>query len=288
MTVCARPRMETTAVDHATAVAIEVAEACAWIDSYAAAPAEWAESAGLATRVVAGAALISWAATGRRYFSRTIGLGVVEPVTPAILDHILQGYADAGIRMFLLQSLPHCRPAEYEGWLAERGLEPFDAHDRLVRGSAPLGAALEPPVDRDLVVERVGAGTADEWAEFVQRVYRLDTGPSWLQGLIGRPGWHQYVARDSGEIVAARAMYLDPSRIAWLGMDGPVPGVMTLDYAPDAALCEAIVADGLERGARLFHTDIEAPSDGLDTPAYEYFARLGFRRPYTRTHWRLA
>jgi hypothetical protein len=46
-----------------------------------------------------------------------------------------------------------------------------------------------------------------------------------------------------------------------------------------------MVADGLVNGARSFLADIEAPSPGLDTPAYEYFARLGFRRPYVRLHW---
>jgi hypothetical protein len=189
--------------------------------------------------------------------------------------------------MFLVQSLPHCRPAEYEDWLRGRGLEPFDAQDRLIRGSEPIRSQAVLPADRDLGVEQVDRETADEWAEFLQRVYRLDTGP-WLQRLIGRPGWHQYVARESGVIVGARAMYVDAECMAWLGMDGPVPGVMTDDYAPDAALCAAIVADGLALGVRMFHTDIEAPSDAMDTPSYDYFSSLGFRRPYTRRHWRTA
>jgi len=68
-------------------------------------------------------------------------------------------------------------------------------------------------------------------------------------------------------------------------MDGPVPGLMTDDYEPDAAICSRIVADGLVAGARRFIADIEAPSDAMDTPAYEYFGRLGFTRPYVRTHW---
>jgi hypothetical protein len=68
-------------------------------------------------------------------------------------------------------------------------------------------------------------------------------------------------------------------------MDGPVPGLGTEDYEPDAALCRAIVADGLALGARGFLADIEAPSQAMDTPAYEHFARLGFTRPYVRTHW---
>ncbi len=286
MTVAADTRMDTSPVDDATAAALEAAEARAWIDLYAAAPADWAAGVGLDTREVAGAAVLSWAATGRRYFSRTIGLGVVQPVTPAVLDDVLEGWAAEGISMFLLQSLPHCRPEEYEDWLRERGLEPFDAHDRLVRGGEPLRPQPSPG-GRELLVERVDTAEADEWAEFLQRVYRLDSGP-WLQRLIGRAGWHEYVVREGGEIVGARCMYVDPAGMAWLGMDGPVPGVMTDDYAPDAALCAAIVADGLARGVRTFHTDIEAPSPGMDTPSYDYFGRLGFRRPYTRRHWRTA
>jgi hypothetical protein len=52
-----------------------------------------------------------------------------------------------------------------------------------------------------------------------------------------------------------------------------------------AAICDVAVRDGLARGARGFLTDIEAPSPALDTPAYDRFARLGFRRPYVRTHY---
>ena len=68
-------------------------------------------------------------------------------------------------------------------------------------------------------------------------------------------------------------------------MDGPVPGLSTDDYEPDAAICARIVQAGLARGARGFLADIEAPSEAMDTPAYEYFSALGFSLPYARTHW---
>jgi hypothetical protein len=180
--------------------------------------------------------------------------------------------------MFLLQSQPHCRPAEYEGWLRERGLEPFDAQDRVYRDGSPAETPPRGPV------ERVTSETAAEWEEFIQRTYRLDT-DHWLERLIGRPGWHQYVYRDGGEIVASRGMFIGPDGATWLGMDGPVPGVMTDDYEPDGALCTLMVADGLANGARSFLADIELPSPDMDTPAYRYFGELGFTRPYVRTHW---
>jgi len=275
--------MDTTPVDLRTAAVIEAAEARAWVDLYGAAPLEFAEAAGLGTTEVSGALVLRWEASGRRYFNRTIGLGVVAPATPAVLDEILALYERAGIAMFLLQSLPGCRPADYERWLADRGLEPFDAQDRIVRDAAPLHISPDSAA-RGLEVERLMREDRDEWAQFVQRTYRLDTGP-WLQALHDRPGWHQYVARENGEIVAARGMYIGSDGIAWLGMDAPVPGIMTSDYEPDAAICAAIVTEGLGRGVRMFIADIEAPSPGLDTPAYDAFARLGFRRPYVRTHW---
>src|SRR5205809_1770398 len=163
-------------VDLRTAAAIEAAEARAWADLYAAAPADWAEVAGLGTQEVGGARVLHWAATGRRYFSRAIGLGVFDPASRAAIEAILDGYDRAGITMFLLQSLPHCRPAEYEIWLRELGLEPFDAQDRVVRAGSPLAVAPAPAGDRELTVERVTHARTGEWAEFIERGYRRATG----------------------------------------------------------------------------------------------------------------
>jgi hypothetical protein len=279
-----RLTVQTAGVDRATAAAIETAEARAWADLYEAAPLEWAAEAGLGLREIGGALVLHWGATGRRYFSRAIGLGVTAPATEQTIDAILDLWAALGIDMFLLQSLPQCQPVGYEDWLRERGLEPFDAQDRIVRGGEP--ARSGPDLGgRELGIERVGPATTEEWSAFLQSVYRLEAGP-WLPKLIGRPGWHQFIAREDGEIVAARGMYIDPDGMAWLGMDGPVPGVTTGDYTPDAAICAAIVEHGLAHGARGFIADIEAPAEAMDTPAYEHFGELGFTRPYVRTHWR--
>jgi hypothetical protein len=190
---------------------------------------------------------------------------VIAPATEHALESILSGYQQAGITMFLLQLLPHSQPPRYEHWLRSRGLAPFDAQDRILRGDDPLVAPPHAPAENDLAVERVTTETADEWAEFLQRVYRLDTG-GWLQALIGRTGWYQYVARRDEQIVAARAMHIGQQRIAWLGMDGPVPGLTTDDHAPDAAICAAIVTDGLILGARAFIADIEAPNQNDGHP----------------------
>jgi hypothetical protein len=276
--------IDTAPVTQQAAALFEAAEGRSWTDLYAAAPSSWAAGVGLGSREVGGAVVLHWAASGRRYFSRAIGLGMTTPASKEQLNEIVAIWDGMGIEMFLVQSLPHCRPESYEQWLGELGFEPFDAQDRVVRGGQPLDGGWPAPAADELTVERVTGDTAEEWSDFLQRVYHLDTGP-WLPNLIGRPGWHQYVARRNGEIVGARAMHIGPDGIAWLGMDSPVPGLSTQDCEPDRAICHQIVSDGLAAGARCFIADIEAPSPAFDTPAYDYFSSLGFTRPYVRTHY---
>jgi hypothetical protein len=174
-------------------------------------------------------------------------------------------------------------PAAYPGWLDELGLGAKGSWDRVVRDDRPLPAA-DGADGREGVVSLVGPDAVDEWSELLVGVYRVDAGP-WLRALRGRAGWRHYLAREDGRPVAARSMYLAaPGEVAFLGVDGSVPGVMTADYRPDAAILARMVADGLALGAAGFAADIEAPSPARDTPAYATFARLGFRIPYTRTH----
>ncbi len=276
--------MDTTSIAREAAAAIEAAEARTWSDLYGAAPAAFAGAAGIATSEIGGTLVLRWGASGRRYFSRTIGFGMRTPATADALDEILDAYERAGIEMFLIQSLPHCAPHGCDELLRARGLKPFDVQDRIVRGAEPLGTSHQGSDRRALLVERVDPAAADEWAAFLERVYRLETG-NWLPKLVGRPGWHQYVAREDGQVVATRSMHIGERGMAWMGMDGPVPGITTQDYEPDAAICDRMVRDGLTLGVTCFLADIEAPSAALDTPAYAHFGRLGFSRPYGRTHF---
>jgi hypothetical protein len=277
--------VDTRPVDAATAAAVEAAEARAWADLIAAAPGGYAARLGLGSCRVGGALVIRCRGGGfdRGLFNRAIGLGVVAPATRAAVDAIVAGFRDAGVRRFMLLAQPHCRPAGYPGWLTDHGLRPSGAWDRVVRGAAPLAAGAAGPA-RELEIRSVETATADLWADFLSSVYGLDAAP-WLRALHGRPGWTHRLAYEDGRPVGARSMFLPgPGELAFLAVDGPVPGVMTSDHAPDAAICRALVADGLARGAAGFAADIEAPSAAMDTPAYAIFSRLGFRVPYTRTH----
>jgi hypothetical protein len=265
------------------AAAIESAEAHAWADLYAAAPPDHARRLGLRAVEVQGALMIQ--ATGGGYghglFNRPIGLGVIRPATRPAVQRIVRDYRDAGAP-FMIHSQPHCRPIRFEEWLADEGLRPAGAWDRIVRGPIQPTEATSAG-ERRIAVETVDETTAGEWSAFLCEVYGVD-GEPWLRALARRERWRHYLAREDGRPIAARSMYLDPAGIAFLGIDGPVPGVMTTDYEPDERLCETIVRDGLDAGANRFIADVESPSPAMDTPAYDAFRRLGFRRAYTRVH----
>jgi hypothetical protein len=277
--------MDTRPVDDATAAAIESAEARAWADLIAAAPADFAARVGLRAERVGGALAIGCVGGGfdRGLFNRPIGLGVVEPATREGVRGLVAGYRRSGARRFMLVSQPHCRPAAFDGWLRDEGLVDTGSWDRVVRGDAPLEARAGDG-GREIAVQPVGAEQVALWSGFLADVYGVEAEP-WLQGLYEHAAWHHYLAFEDGRPVGARSMYLPgPGELAFLAVDGPVPGVMTADHEPDARICERIVADGLGMGARGFVADIEAPSPAMDTPAYPIFAALGFRRPYARTH----
>jgi hypothetical protein len=275
-----------TVATLAEAAAIEALEARAWEDLVAACPPGHAARIGLEARWCGAVLVVRCPGGGfdRGLFNRPIGLGVVEPATRAAVADIADGLAATGATRSMLVSQPQCAPAGYAGWLAELGLEPHGAWDRVVRDGAPLAAGDGGSGEREIAVSLVGPDEVEEWSELLAAAYRLDAGP-WLRALPGRPGWRHYLAREHGRAVAARSMFLPAAgAVAFLAVDGPVPGVMTADYGPDAAILARIAADGLRLGAAGFAADIEAPSPARDTPAYAIFGRLGFRIPYTRTH----
>jgi hypothetical protein len=275
-----------TVATAAEAAAIEAVEARAWADLVAACPPLHAARIGLEARWAGPVLVVGCPGGGfdRGLFNRPIGLGVLEPATRAAVAGIASGLEAAGATRSMLVSQPQCTPATYPAWLAELGLEPKGSWDRVVRDGGPLPPGTDGAGGRDIVVSDVGPEAVEEWSELLVGVYRVDAGP-WLRALHGRPGWRHYLAREDSRPVAARSMYLPaPGEVAFLAVDGPVPGVMTADYGPDAAILAGIVADGVAMGAAGFAADIEAPSPGRDTPAYTTFARLGFGIPYTRTH----
>ena len=262
---------------------IERAEVNAWLDLYAAAPADFAARQGLS---IAGEGDLAWTTCTTIpfvHFNCVKNFGVDSPASESQLDALLAHYRAAGISRPWFYVSPHTEPSRLRCWLEARGLQRQGGWERIYREAEPLPSAPLFPVD-GVLVERVTTATANEWAGFIDRSYRLPTSP-WLLALVGRQGWHHYMARRNGAVAAVRSLFIGADGAAWSGIEAPVPGIMAPSFDLDAVLGEALVRDGIAAGAKLFVADIEAPHEERDGPAYRNYARLAFRIAYFRSHY---
>lgn len=216
------------------------------------------------------------------HFSCPIDLGVTEPVTEKKLDAVLSHFKQAGLSKFYIHITPVTEPQHALEWLAQRGLRHVSSWHRIARLNAPLEKIL--PVNADLVVEDVTSENATDWASFIDQVYGMPT-KEWLLALISRPGWHHAVCKLEGKIVAARTMKINPDETAYFMIDAPVPGVMTQQFEPDYLISRRLIEIGLEHGVKQFASDIEKPSPSQDTPAYRFWAALGFTVAYEKKNF---
>jgi|CXWL01.1.fsa_nt_gi hypothetical protein len=275
--------MFTETVSPEFAAQLEACEVNAWVDMYAAAPADFARQFQLEIIRVRNIVLTRCKTIPFIHFNCVKNLGMTEPATEALVDEVLAIYHAAGVRSFTFYHIPHCQPPNLPDWFKSRNLQRRGGWERIYRNSSmPTSMVIEP---RDgFGVEKVTRATAPQWAAYIDAVYGLPTTP-WLLALVERPGWHHYLLRQKGEIVAVRTLYIDGAGMGWLGIDAPVPGLMAPSYDLDIQICRAIVKDGIDLGVRYFVADIEAPTSAMNTPAYHHFEALGFKRPYFRNHY---
>lgn len=275
--------MFTDDISTELAAQLEAGEVNAWRDLYAALPADFARQFQLEIIQRHNTVLTRCKPIPFVHFNCVKNFGMTEPATETMLNEVLALYREAGIRHFTVYHHPHCQPATLPEWYAARGLQRRGGWERIYRGPQPLSTGLIQP-RAGFQVEAVTRATAGEWAAFIDGQYGLPTTP-WLLALVERPGWHHYLLRAGAKIVAVRTLYIDDAGVGWLGVEAPVPGLMASSFDLDFQLCHAIVRTGLDLGVRYFVADIEAPTPAMDTPAYQNFEALGFKRPYFRSHY---
>jgi hypothetical protein len=275
--------MFTESITPEFAAQLESCEVNAWVDMYAAAPSNFVRQFQLEVIRIQNIVLTRCKAIPFIHFNCVKNLGMMGPATEALLDEVLAVYREAGVRNFAFYHIPHCQPSSLPDWYEARNLRRRGGWERIYRNNHVLtGMIIES--QNGFRVEKVTRTTAPEWAAYIDSIYGLPTTP-WLLALVERPGWHHYMLRQRGEIIAVRTLYVGDNGMGWLGIDAPVPGLMAPSYDLDLQICQVIVKDGIDLGVKYFVADIEAPTPAMNTPAYHHFEALGFKRPYFRSHY---
>jgi hypothetical protein len=241
------------------------------------------EALGLAQARIAGGEVTVMAndPTGG-FWNRTIGLGVTEPFTPAVLDRVCDFVRAHGGPLTLFQLSPHADPTGWEDLLADAGATPGsawvkfagDTHDRS-------------DVPTDLRVDVLGAEDGDAYAHVMCTGFGMPLDsplPAWFAQA---PAWHDagfttYGAWDGGELVAAATL---------LSVDGigSLCGAATLashrGRGAQGALMVRRIRDAAAAGCTIVVTETGAETPEDPNPSLHNMRRLGLTELYERRNW---
>jgi GNAT superfamily N-acetyltransferase len=258
--------------------AIELVEARAWRDLFAAAPPLAASALALAGREFGGAFALTAPTLESFLFNRVVGLGVARPVSDTMLDAILAHYAAHG-SAFEINLCPLAEPADLEHRLAARGLGAPFHHVKWVRG-----VESPPPRTWPLRMERVKPRQAHAFAAIAAEVFASGLLPArdWFAACVGRPGWTHYVTFEGDEPVGGAALYVEGEG-AWLGWGAthePHRG-----KGSQSMLLAARIRDAAAAGCRWVSSDSGPNWPDIDTTSWRNMQRAGCVVAYERACW---
>ena len=215
---------------------VELGEAEAFADMFAAAPLDW----GLRVERFGSTLALVAPPIDALLFNRVLGLGVIEPASEVHLVEAVALYRQAGVRHFGIQLSPIAQPRELTDWLQARGLRQTDYWAKVYR------AAAEPiEMHTDLRVEAIGEERAADFARIVCAAFGMPVAfQPWLENLVGRANWRVYLAFDGEQPVACGALFVR-SEVGWLGIEGTLPAYRRRSGQG------AIMAQGVRDAARL-------------------------------------
>lgn len=261
--------------------ALERIEIEAWRDYCAAAPARFADAVGVEAMDLGGPLLAVCPRIDHYQFNRLIGAGLGLDRNGESLELAADFFRQAKLKNGYLQIAPGPRAQALEARARALELKPLER----VWVKFSRGAETAPTPATTLQIAEVAPGEAMEFAGAVVAGFGMPAMLApWLAAIVGRKGWHAYVARDGGKAVGGAAMFVSGD-VAWLGI-GAVQSAARRKGGQSALLARRIV-DGLGRGVRLFATETGRPLAGEPHPSFTNIQRAGFIIAYDRPNWTL-
>ena len=260
---------------------LEKIEIDAWRDYCAAAPAAFAQGTGLEAIELNGPLLALCRRVDHYQFNRLMGGGLGADAEGASLDMAVRRFHEAGLKNGYLQIAPGSRATALASKATAMGLKPLQrTWVKFSRGAVPA-----PTPTTSLDIAEVRPEEATTFARAVVTGFGMpEQLAPWLAGIVGRKGWHTYVARDGASVVGGAAMFVEGGR-AWLGI-GAVQAAARRKGGQGGLLARRI-ADGLDKGVRWFATETGRPLPGEPHPSFSNIQRAGFAIAYERVNWTL-
>jgi hypothetical protein len=252
----------------------EDAEAAAYADQFAAAPAEWMWSA---ERTSAGWFLLA-PTLDMLLFNRLVGWGLNGPARRSDIERALDRFRAARLTHYGVQISPAAKPVEIPEWLGAAGLSRGDNWTKVYRGAGDV-----PKIATDLRVEEIGKEHGGIAASIACTTFGMPRHlETWIASIVGRPGWHHYLAFEGADPVATAALFVRGD-VGWLGIAGTLPTARR--RGAQAALMQRRLNDGRLMGCRWFVTETGQDTLERPNPSFHNMLRLGFEVAYHRPNY---
>jgi hypothetical protein len=258
---------------------LEMSEAFAYGDTYAAAAARPGNSTGARTIPIGGAVAWGLSVIDFGFFNRVVGLGTAGPATEAEVEAASRFFLDLGVAQSVIHVTPSAEPADLEPWLEARGYVKGARWVKLWRTLDDL-----PAPSSSLRIERIEEPSAEVFADVCLTAFEMPpaVGDS-VRATVGRPGWVHYLGYDGETPVSTAAMRVAEG-VAWLGYGGTLESHRGRGW--QTAMFLRRLADAREMGCRLAITETgEETEKNPVNHSYRNMLRTGFQLAYARQNW---
>lgn len=211
--------------------------------------------------------------------NRAVGVQLNHATSVSEVRRIVRLFDECGSRRYAIQLCPSAAVPEVFELLKREGFTHFNNWTKLIRGADALVADAESRI----CVKRIDMLSAQTFADIVNPAFGWPgLMKQWLARMIGREGWHHYLAFEEDEPVATGAMHIHETT-AWFGFAATRPDFRR-HGAQRALICrrldDAHAAGCLHIVAETAEEKPEAPN-----PSYHNLIRFGFTPAYQRPNY---
>lgn len=210
--------------------------------------------------------------------NRVIGLGLGNPATDKQIENIVSFYKKAGVSRFFAQLHPLAQPESLPEMLKNQGFSHYNNWVKLYR---KIDAPLPEPVQ--LEIREIGPEEGKAFAEIVAAGFDWpDSIIPMISPVIGKPGWHFYMAYNDGAPIATGANYID-GRYCWIDFAATLPGYR--GKGAQTALAVRRIEDAKKLGCKWLVVETAQQTPEKEAPSYRNMIRLGFNVAYVRPNY---
>lgn len=211
--------------------------------------------------------------------NRVVGVTSPEGIASRDLDEIVEIYESAQSRRYAVQVCPTAQSPEFVQALKEHQFVLFNHWTKLHR---PEHREIPDP-EHPLEVKRIGPDRAEEFASIAIPAFGWPTPlKRWVAALVGRPGWHHYMAFEDGLAVATGALHVN-NGIGWMGFAATDPGHRK--HGAQSSLIAQRLHDAVDLGCKQIVVETAQDRPEKPNPSFHNLLRFGFEVAYERPNY---